>query len=238
LKEEVENFYEHLKSFYSDIVRTRSKTVSTREFKEMAIDTYETWKTEIEPMLKMVGIENNVLTSLDGLFDCVYKEAKMRVANVSNLRAKLSEINNIFLNQIVVAVRTEKLSEPTINLMKSATFLGLDTNWSLATCALQLQEVGVTLVAKRKNIKLDKAGIERLLKKKIEKVSFNNQYEAFRRQVKISYGIKMPLLTQHLRKMRTKVLHEGYNPEPEETKSIVSFTVGLLQKLNDISKTT
>lgn len=121
------------------------------------------------------------------------------------------------------------------DLMESASFLGLDTNWSLATCALQLQEVAVTLVAERKNIKLDKANVEKVLNKKIESLSFNDQYEAFSRQVKTSFNIEMPILTIHLRKMRTKVLHEGYNPKPEETDSIVTFTIGLLKKLKDIS---
>lgn len=222
-----------MKNFYSEILRTRSKTISTREFRENAIGIYETWKTEIEPMLRTLETENDVLTCLDGLFDSIYKEAKLRVANVSYLSAILGEINNVFLKQIVVALR--KAVEPVIDLMKSATFLGLDTNWFLATCALQLQEVAVTLVAKRKNIKLDKANVERLLKKKIESLSFNDRYKAFSRQVKASFDIELPILTTHLRKMRTKVLHEGYNPKPEETESIVSFTIGLLRKLNNIA---
>jgi hypothetical protein len=31
-----------------------------------------------------------------------------------------------------------------------------------------------------------------------------------------------------------KVLHEGYNPEPEERDSLTSFTIGLLKKLKDL----
>lgn len=120
--------------------------------------------------------------------------------------------------------------------MESASFLGLDTNWSVATCALQLQEVAVTLVAKKKEIKLDKANVERVLNKRIETLSFGYQYKAFSKLVKVTFGIEMPILTTHLRKMRTKVLHEGYNPKPEETDSIVRFTIGLLQKLNNISQ--
>ena len=122
-----------------------------------------------------------------------------------------------------------------IGLMECASFMGLDDNWSSATCALQLQEVAVTLVAKRKKIKLDKANVERLLNKKVEDLSFNDRYKAFSRQVKASFDVEMPILTTHLRKMRTKVLHEGYNPKPEETDSIVGFTIGLLKKLEDIS---
>jgi len=126
------------------------------------------------------------------------------------------------------------LSNQTV-LMESASFLELDSNWFSATCALQLQEVAVTLVAKRKNIKLDKASVEKVLNKKIEGLSFNDQYDAFSMQVKDSFKIDMPILTKDFRKMRTKVLHQGYNPKPEETRSIVIFTTGLLKKLKDIS---
>lgn len=128
-----------------------------------------------------------------------------------------------------------KMSELTTGLMKSAAFLGLDTNWSLATCALQLQEVVVTLVAKRKKIRLDRANVETTLNKKIQSLSFGDQYEAFATVVKTLFSVEMPILTTHLRKMRTKVLHEGYNPKPEETDSIVRFTIGLLEKLEKIT---
>jgi hypothetical protein len=47
----------------------------------------------------------------------------------------------------------------------------------------------------------------------------------------------MPILVPQLRRMRVNVLHEGYNPEPEEKDSLVSFTIGLLKKLNSISST-
>jgi len=134
--------------------------------------------------------------------------------------------------------KKEEPTDLTIGLMQSVSFLGFDTNWSSATCALQLQEVAVTLVAKKKGITLDKANVEKILKKKIEDLSFNDQYEAFSIQVKGAFNIEMPILTGHLRKMRAKVLHEGYNPQPEETESIVSFTIGLLQKIKSISEAT
>jgi len=125
------------------------------------------------------------------------------------------------------------------SLIEPADFLGFDTNWSLATCALQLQEVAVTLVAKKKNIILDKPHVEKVLGKKIkDDISFNDRYEAFTKQLKDLFNVDMPILTTHLRKMRMKVLHEGYNPKPEETESIVNFTIGLLQRLKGINETT
>jgi len=232
MKKEVENFYDHLKSFYSDVLRTRSKTISTREFKQKVIDIYEAWKTDIHHVLEAFEIENDVLSRLDNLFNAVYEEAKMRVANINNVKTKIGEIHDIFWKQVVVVLRREK---ETASLMESASFLGLDFNWSLATCALQLQEVAITLVAKRKNILLDKANVERTLNKRIQRLTFNDQYEAFSVQVKKSFEVEMPILAQHLRKMRAKVLHEGYNPKPEETESIVGFTIGLLQKLEGIN---
>jgi hypothetical protein len=128
------------------------------------------------------------------------------------------------------------VSRAATDLMTSASFLGLDTNWSSAVCALQLQEVGVKLVAKNKNIKLDKSNVEKILGRKCDNFSFNEQYEAFALEVKRLFDMDMPILTIHFRKMRTAVLHEGYNPKPEEKDSIASFTTGLLRKLNNIDK--
>jgi hypothetical protein len=238
MRRKIDSFYDDLKNFYAQIVKTRSRTISTQEFREKALGIYATWKTEIEPTLKTLKMRSNVSSNLDNLFEDVYKEANLRVANVSNLKTKLSEINTLFLKQVLVTSRKEKPSEPTIDLMDSASFLGLNSNWSLATCALQLQEVAVPLLAKRKNIRLDKTSVEALLNKKVQVLSFNDQYEAFSEQVKTSFNVEMPILTTHLRKMRTKVLHEGYNPKPEETESIVNFTIGLLQRLRGISETT
>jgi len=238
MKEEVESFYERIKNLYSEISKTRTETVSTRNFKETAISIYETWKTEIEPMLWKFEIQDDVLSALDLSFETIYKYAKTRVANVSAVKFYLAKIHGIFIKQVLVQLREAKLSEPRANLMESASFLGLDGNWFSATCALQLQEVAVTLVAKKKNIRLDKVNVEKLLNKKIGSLSFNDQYRAFSKQVKSLFNVEMPILTMDLRRMRIKVLHEGYNPKPEETESIVGFTIGLLQKLNRISNAT
>lgn len=120
------------------------------------------------------------------------------------------------------------------DMKQVARTLGFNTNWFLATCALQLQEVAITLVAKRKNIKLDQSSVEKILGKKIEHLSFRNQYEAFRRITKKTQGIEMPKLTMDFRRMRALVLHEGYPPEPEETAALLAFTTGLLKKLKTI----
>jgi len=235
MDEEIESFYECIKNIYSQIMRTRSKTISTQEFKENIFSLYQNWKTEIEPMLRKSEIDDAILSTLDNLFEYIYTYAKSRVAYVSVVKKHLSEINDIFLSKIFVILKKSKEHEPYIDLVKSVSFLGLDKNWFSATCALQLQEVAITLVAKQKNIKLDKKHVERILNKKIDYFSFNDQYEAFSREIKHLYDVDMPFLTTQFRKIRVKILHEGYNPEPEEKDSIVSFTLGLLQKLKDIS---
>ena len=120
-------------------------------------------------------------------------------------------------------------------LMGSAGFLGLDASWFLATCALQLQEVAIKVVAERKGIKLDKRNVEKILKRKVEMPSFNYQYKAFSEVLKTRFGVEMPILPTQWRKMRVKVLHEAYNPKPEETDSIIVFTIGLLQKLSYVA---
>lgn len=126
--------------------------------------------------------------------------------------------------------------ESTLNLMNSASFLGLDTNWSVATCALQLQEVSIKLAAKKIGIDLSKTSVEKILNSKFEMkdFGFNQEYEAFGKEVKRLFNVDMPFLTNPFRKMRVKVLHEGYNPQPEEKEPIVSFTLGLMKKLEDV----
>jgi hypothetical protein len=65
----------------------------------------------------------------------------------------------------------KKLIYPTGNaykdfsdLSKFIEFLKIDANWMSATCALQLQEVAVTIVAKKKGIQLDKKNVTEIAK--------------------------------------------------------------------------
>lgn len=225
-----------MKDLYSEIIRTKTKTISTQEFKDKALTIYELWKTEIKPKLITLKLNKNVLESLDTSFENLYSAAKERVFEVSSLKSNLGEINDSFLKLILPNLTCSK-AEPTLDLMESVFFLGLDTNWSSATCALQLQEVAIILVAKKKNIVLDKINVEKLLSKKIDgDLSFNDKYEAFSREIKRLNSLDMPILTTHLRKIRVAILHEGYNPQPEEKDSIVSFTIGLMKKLEDVTK--
>ena len=126
-----------------------------------------------------------------------------------------------------------------LSLMSSASFLGLDMNWSSAACALILQEVAIMLVAEKLKIDLDETNVERILGSKIESkdFSFNHQYEAFGSEVKRMFDVDMPFLTTQFRRIRAKIVHDGYNPEPEERESIVNFTTGLLQKLKSVGAT-
>jgi hypothetical protein len=236
MTQRVEGFYHQLKDFHNRVSKIRSRTVSTQEFKKESTEIYETWMTEILPTLKKLNVKSGVCTNLEELFQIMNREAKERVSSVRDFRQNLSEIVDAFFNGVILKVREIKSPEPTADLMDSALFLGLDTNWSVATCALQLQEVATILVAEKKGIRLDKQSIEKILGKKIQDFSFNHQYEAFSREVKRLFSVEMPILTMHLRKMRVQVLHQGYNPQSEERDSIVSFTVGLLEKLETIDK--
>jgi len=236
MTQRIEAFYCQLKDFHDRITRIRSKTVSTQEFKNEATNIYETWMTEILPILRQLKIKNEVYTRLDELFETMKWEAKERVTSVRYFKQNLSEAKDEFFEDVILKVREIEPLEPTADLMDSASFLGLDTNWSVATCALQLQEVAIILVAEKNGIKLNKSNIEKILGKKIDDFSFNYQYEAFSKEVKRLFEVEMPILTMHLRKMRVAVLHYGYNPKPEEKDAVVSFTIGLLKKLGSISK--
>jgi Zn-finger nucleic acid-binding protein len=229
MTEKIEAFYCKLKDFYGRISGIRSKTVSTHDFKKEA--------TEILPTLRKLKIKDDVYSRLDELFEAMNSMARERVTNVSWVKENLSDTKDKFFKEVILSVRKIESPEPTEDLMDSASFLGLDTNWSVAVCALQLQEVAITLVAEKTGISLDRKDVEKILKTQIQSkdFSFNHQYEAFGNEVKRMFDVDMPILVPQLRRMRVNVLHEGYNPEPEEKDSLVSFTIGLLKKLNSIS---
>lgn len=122
-----------------------------------------------------------------------------------------------------------------IDLLGVVQSLGLDNNWFIATCALQLQEVAVVLLSEKKGIPLNKSNVERILGSPIEgELTFTKKYEAFSKEVKRLFGVEMPEMLIDMRKIRHKVIHEGKNPTPEEVNSIVTFTIGLLKKLSSI----
>jgi len=112
--------------------------------------------------------------------------------------------------------------------------LGLTGFQRLLYWQLAIQEVAVIVVAKRKNIDLSQKGVEEILREKLQHTSFYQQYEAFCKKVKETQGIDMPTLTTDFRRMRAAVIHDGYNPQPEEIEAIVPFTLGLLNKLKNI----
>lgn len=217
------------------ILRAKSKSISTREFKDKTFSLYESWKTEIESVLRELGVDDTALSTLNDSFEHLYMCAKSRVAYVSMVKLYLSKINEIFLNKIITTLKKTEEREPYTDLVGFASFLGLDDNWFLAVCALQLQEVAITLFAKHRNIKLDREHVEAILNRKVSSFTFNERYEALSKEVKRLYNVDMPILTTQFRRIRGKILHGGYNPEPEEKEAIVRFTLGLLQKLRSIS---
>jgi hypothetical protein len=103
------------------------------------------------------------------------------------------------------------------------------------TCALQLQEVAVTIVAKKKGIELNKKNVNQIAKDaQPSDTAFKKKYEAFSKEVKRRYGIDMPQLIPSLRDVRTEILHKGYNPDNDEKESITLFTTSLLDKLRTV----
>lgn len=121
-------------------------------------------------------------------------------------------------------------------MLQNCKNLSLDDNWVFATISLQLQEVAVVLCSKKLGIDLNKQNVERILGRKIEEnfLPFNLMYDALSKEVERLCKVQMPILTKSFREMRTEVLHRGYNPKEEETRSIITFTDGLLKELESI----
>jgi len=133
----------------------------------------------------------------------------------------------------------KNISKDISDISKFSEFLGINKNWMSATCALQIQEVAVTIVAKQKGIKLDRRNVTEIAKNsQSSEPAFSKKYEAFCIEVKNRYNIEMPLLITDLRDMRKSVLHQGYTPKEEEIVPIIYFTLGLLKRLKSVSEAT
>jgi len=141
--------------------------------------------------------------------------------NILDFKAKVNRIGKQHalimcerhLKNLAIGLNAKEIDRTESDIAKFTTFLGIDRNWMTTTYALQLQEVSITIVAKKKGISLKKEDVERILDCKITAgFGFDHQYKAFAKEVKRLYGIDIPSLAIFLRKMRQAVLHEGYNP--------------------------
>jgi hypothetical protein len=156
---------------------------------------------------------------------------KFEIRNIFGMVSfpKIFQDENVPIGTINYAFRKMKINARHFKLMN---------NWFSITCALQLQEVIITLVAKNLGIKLDKKKVYSVLGKpepKKDYVPFGDKYDAFSKIIKEKYGVIMPtLVKQYRRSFRSDVLHGGKTPEPEEISSIIVFTNGLLEKLTTI----
>jgi hypothetical protein len=146
-----------------------------------------------------------------------------------------TDVTRQFITQAPTAYQTE-IQRLASEMLQSCKNLSLDDNWVLATLALQLQEVAIVFYSKKLKIDLSKQNVERILGKKIEDdyLPFGLMYDALTKEVERLCKVQMPMLAKSFRGMRTEVLHSGYNPKEEETRTIITFTDGLLKKLESI----
>jgi len=178
----------------------------------------------------------------------VYETSKKTSDYSADSDMQLSEVMNWIMNGRIgknvtklffpLSVIDEEAHSKIDDLISAAKFLGLDENWFISTCALQLQETMIARLSKNKGILLDKENIKKILNKKevkvpSEYVPFGEKYKAFSIAIKSLDDIIMPNLTLELIRMRNDVLHNGYNPTTEEATCFVSYTTDLLNRLND-----
>lgn len=157
-----------------------------------------------------------------------------RLENTKNSIGEVKIEDYKKLQSLIERLRLEHSSvDSMLSLAESCEFLELDFNWILSAIALQLQEVGMTLVARKLGIKLDRPNVSKILGKRLEKgVSFKDRYKAFCREIKRQKDTTLSQLPTDLREMRTRVLHEGVSPRASEAKLITNFTCTFLDDLN------
>jgi hypothetical protein len=162
--------------------------------------------------------------------------------NITKFNAKIDKMSKQnamltcerFLKTLAVGLNAKEIDKIESNIATFSSFLGINQNWMPSTYALQLQEVSVTIVAKKKGIDLTKPNVEKILGKRIQEQEFSSQYEAFTKEAKNRYNVDIPLMPAFLRKTRQAVLHEGYSPNEKEKEIIVSVTIDLLKELKKV----
>jgi len=181
----------------------------------ISIEEFERkWHTSRSLLISLLGF---VKTSLENIGKVTLEEY-LRLKDIETKFERLRSIDDLS------------------SFIKSIEFLRLGTEWSLATIALQIQEIATIKIADRLNIKLDKANVESILGIQIndKDFGFSKQYEALSKRVEEIKNVKLPNLTTALRSTRVDILHRGYNPQPEEVNAIVEFTKGFLDRLRTL----
>lgn len=169
-------------------------------------------------------------------------ESDMRISEVEEriVNGRIGkDVTSQFFPLSVIAEGTQRIDD----LMNAAEFLGLDENWFVATCSLQLQEIMIVKLAEKKGVVLDKGRIKEILNKTDEElfessdyIPFRERYKAFSKEAKHLWGIDMPAMPLAFREMRSQVLHNGCNPTVEDTNFLVDYTTEMLRRLNESFK--
>jgi hypothetical protein len=165
-------------------------------------------------------------------------ESKM-VEGPKDITPKIDD--EVDLNKLTAEITSNiNQYETFLELMKKAQNLNLDINWVISAISLQLQEIAILKCASSNNIKLNKNNVKRVLGRELkeetkEYLPFADKYDLLAVEIEQKKKVKMPKLTVDLRRMRTRVLHKGYNPVPEETEGIAKFSFGFLDKLKEIT---
>lgn len=226
------DFKTHTDCFYTDGTNTQETRVlylPMELVRDYAIDE----NMAIELVLKEVVYE---LQPGKKSKEKIYKKM---IEGPKDLHPKIDNEMNIekFTSEITTTTYQYKTF---LELIKKAQNLNLDINWIISAISLQLQEIAILKCASSNNIKLDKNNVEQVLGRKIKEetkkyLSFGDQYDLLSYKIEQERQVKMPKLTKDLRKMRVRVLHEGYNPVPEVTDGIAKFSLGFLDKLKEIT---
>jgi hypothetical protein len=142
-------------------------------------------------------------------------ESNMRISEVKSgiINGRIGK--NVTKRFFPLSVIDEGAQSKIDDLINAAKFLELDENWFISTCALQLQEVMIEKLAKKREIAFDKENLKRILGREVKVpsdfVPFSEKYKAFSKEIKRLDNIDMPKLPLDFRNTRTEVLHYGYN---------------------------
>jgi hypothetical protein len=227
------DFETHTDCFYTD-------GTNTKEIRVLYLPTELVQAYAIDENMAIELVLNEVLYQweTDQIEKVAIYESKM-VEGPKDITPKIDD--EVDLNKLTAEITSNiNQYETFLELMKKAQNLNLDINWVISAISLQLQEIAILKCASSNNIKLDKNNVKRVLGRDLKEetkkyLPFGDKYDLLSVEIEQKKQVKLPELLKDLRGMRTRVLHQGYNPVPEETEGIAKFSFGFLDKLKEIT---
>ncbi len=223
--EEIEELFRHLFPCFVEVVkRLESKKFSAwmknqidelkSQFEEVGLDLLRYYMMTISPEA-VFGALSAIGAMQEGVENLVNEE----LLEDARLVKRLLLLSWLDQARLTLAQRRMTLLYDVVTLANSE--IGRDLNWVVSLVALSIEEVLIKSKAKELGISVEK-------RRSVPRICQDLINEMEQRGLRVNREL---LLAPGHRRIRNRVLHEGWQPTKEETEQIVSHVIRLAQYL-------